>query len=160
MLHPRYIKVLQVLSSSNTSGNLSACGSWNLSCWHSGSSAGACFLLCTHQTARGGVPLVGASLVCVLRIWLVLTFAGTTDKQRSPGTAAVFFTFGKAEQKPGFIESGRFLIIVIIYLVFTDKSSNLFCTRCWTHKPFQETATASKCFSEERGHWWAQQMIC
>lgn len=73
---------------------------------------------------------MGASLVCVLRIWLVLTFAGTTDKQRSPGTAAVFFTFGKVEQKPGFIESGRFLIIVIIYLVFTDKNSNLFCTRC------------------------------
>lgn len=52
-----------------------------------------------------------------------------------PKAAAVFFTFGKVEQTHGFTESGRFLIIVIIYLVFTDKSSNLFCWRCWTHKP-------------------------
>jgi len=42
-----------------------------------------------------------------------------------PRAAAVFFTFGKVEQTHGFIESGRFLIIVIIYLVFTDELKSL-----------------------------------
>jgi len=52
-----------------------------------------------------------------------------TERHR-PRAANGFFTFGKVEQTQGFTESGRFLIVAMIYLVFTDKSSNLFRSRC------------------------------
>lgn len=132
-----------------------------MSFWHSRSQKKAPFFLHSQKTTRAGVFLTGGPTDP--RVHDPVHAQNSQEpqtKRRHPPTAADFFTFGKAEQARGFIQSGRFLIIVIIYLVFTDKSSKLFLQKVLNTQAIFQGSRCSKCSAAEHGHQGAQQIIC